>query len=105
MPATSLRSDIESLPLVHQGKVRDIYAVDDQHMLIVATDRLSAFDVVLPNPIPGKGAALTALSNFWFNRTRPPGRKTRKISPKARCLSGARFSMSHPSPTASRAVK
>jgi phosphoribosylaminoimidazole-succinocarboxamide synthase len=58
-----------SLPLIQRGKVRDIYAVDDQHLLIVATDRLSAFDVVLPTAIPGKGAVLTALSNFWFNLT------------------------------------
>jgi len=50
--------------------VRDIYDVDDQHLLIVTTDRLSAFDVVLPDPIPGKGAVLTAMSNFWFQRTR-----------------------------------
>ena len=54
----------------HQGKVRDIYAVDEQHMLIVTTDRLSAFDVVLPDPIPGKGRVLTQISNFWFERTR-----------------------------------
>ena len=47
--------------------MRDIYAVDEQHMLIVTTDRLSAFDVVLPDPIPGKGALLTEVSNFWFN--------------------------------------
>lgn len=60
-------TNIKSLPLIQQGKVRDIYAVDDQHMLIVTTDRLSAFDVVLPDPIPGKGALLTAVSNFWFN--------------------------------------
>lgn len=62
-------SDLQSLELINRGKVRDIYAVDDGHMLIVATDRLSAFDVVLPNPIPGKGAVLTELSNFWFERT------------------------------------
>ncbi len=61
-----LQSDIRSLPLLHRGKVRDIYGVDDQHLLIVQTDRLSAFDVVLPTPVPGKGEVLTALSNFWF---------------------------------------
>ena len=61
-------SKIKSLPLIQQGKVRDIYAVDDEHMLIVTTDRLSAFDVVLPDPIPGKGALLTQISNFWFKR-------------------------------------
>jgi len=63
-------SSLTSLPLRHRGKVRDIYDVDDRHMLIVTTDRLSAFDVVLPDPIPGKGALLTAMSNFWFSRTR-----------------------------------
>jgi phosphoribosylaminoimidazole-succinocarboxamide synthase len=63
-------SSLRSLPLQARGKVRDIYAVGDDHLLIVATDRLSAFDVVLPDPIPGKGAVLTAVSNFWFERTR-----------------------------------
>jgi len=63
-------SSISSLPLLARGKVRDIYAVGDDHLLIVTTDRLSAFDVVLPDPIPGKGAVLTAVSNFWFERTR-----------------------------------
>ncbi|HRF45972.1 MAG TPA: phosphoribosylaminoimidazolesuccinocarboxamide synthase [Candidatus Competibacteraceae bacterium] len=62
--------EIASLPLVYRGKVRDLYAVDDQHLLMVASDRLSAFDVILPTPIPGKGAVLTAVSNFWFERTR-----------------------------------
>ena len=62
-------SDLQSLDLINRGKVRDIYAVDDDHLLIVASDRLSAFDVVLPDPIPGKGAVLTELSNFWFERT------------------------------------
>jgi phosphoribosylaminoimidazole-succinocarboxamide synthase len=62
-------SDLRSLDLINRGKVRDMYAVDDEHMLIVASDRLSAFDVVLPDPIPGKGAVLTELSNFWFQRT------------------------------------
>jgi phosphoribosylaminoimidazole-succinocarboxamide synthase len=62
--------EIASLPLVYRGKVRDLYAVDDQHLLMVASDRLSAFDVILPTPIPGKGAVLTAVSNFWFARTR-----------------------------------
>ncbi len=63
-------SSLSSLPLVARGKVRDIYAVGDDHLLIVTSDRLSAFDVVLPDPIPGKGAVLTAVSNFWFERTR-----------------------------------
>ncbi len=62
-------SNLRSLPRLHQGKVRDIYAVDDRHLLIVTTDRLSAFDVVLPDPIPGKGRVLTQISNFWFGRT------------------------------------
>ena len=59
-------SNLTSLPLLHRGKVRDIYGVDDQHLLIVQTDRLSAFDVILPSPVPGKGQVLTTLSNFWF---------------------------------------
>ena len=63
-------SNLKGLPLLHRGKVRDIYRVDDAHMLIVTSDRLSAFDVVLPTPIPGKGEVLTQLSNFWFARTR-----------------------------------
>ena len=70
MSDTLFQSDIRSLKLRHCGKVRDIYDIDDRHMLIVTTDRLSAFDVVLNDPIPGKGALLTAMSNFWFNRTR-----------------------------------
>ena len=65
---TLFESRLSSLPLVHRGKVRDIYEVDTQHLLIITTDRLSAFDVVLPTPIPGKGAVLTAVSAFWFAR-------------------------------------
>ena len=61
-------SNITSLPLIQRGKVRDIYAVGDDHLLIVTTDRISAFDVILPDPIPGKGAILTATSNFWFEQ-------------------------------------
>lgn len=57
---------LEQFELVHRGKVRDVYAVDDQRLLIVATDRLSAYDVILPDPIPRKGEMLTAISNFWF---------------------------------------
>jgi len=67
---TLFESDLTSLDLLHRGKVRDIYAVDDTHLLIVTSDRLSAFDVVLPDPIPGKGAVLTDLSQFWFHKTR-----------------------------------
>jgi phosphoribosylaminoimidazole-succinocarboxamide synthase len=63
------QSQLDGLELVNRGKVRDIYALDDAHMLIVTTDRLSAFDVVLPQPIPGKGEVLTRVSNFWFQRT------------------------------------
>ena len=70
MPETLFQSDIKSLRLRNRGKVRDIYDADDQHLLIVTTDRLSAFDVVMADPIPGKGAVLTAMSNFWFQRTR-----------------------------------
>ena len=63
-------SKLASLPLFHQGKVRDIYEVDDKNLLIVTTDRLSAFDVVLPDPIPEKGLILNEISNFWFERFR-----------------------------------
>lgn len=62
-------SHLKSLNRLHQGKVRDLYAVDEQSMLIVTTDRLSAFDVILPDPIPGKGRALTEISKFWFAKT------------------------------------
>lgn len=70
MTDSLFESSLKSLRRRHRGKVRDIYDVDDRHMLIVTTDRLSAFDVVLPTPVPGKGAVLTELSNFWFARTR-----------------------------------
>ena len=69
-PAALFESRLKDLPLVHRGKVRDNYAIGGDRLLIVATDRLSAFDVVLPDPIPGKGRVLTAISNFWFARTR-----------------------------------
>ncbi|MDP7094255.1 MAG: phosphoribosylaminoimidazolesuccinocarboxamide synthase, partial [Gammaproteobacteria bacterium] len=69
MNNTLYESKLSGLERINQGKVRDIYSVDDDHLLIVTSDRLSAFDVVLPNPIPGKGAVLTKLSNFWFERT------------------------------------
>jgi phosphoribosylaminoimidazole-succinocarboxamide synthase len=61
-------STLKSLPLLGRGKVRDIYAVGEDKLLIVTTDRLSAFDVILPDPIPGKGAVLTAVANFWFGK-------------------------------------
>jgi phosphoribosylaminoimidazole-succinocarboxamide synthase len=70
MTTPLFESNLKSLPLRHRGKVRDIYDIDARHMLIVTTDRLSAFDVVMNDPIPGKGAVLTAMSNFWFARTR-----------------------------------
>jgi phosphoribosylaminoimidazole-succinocarboxamide synthase len=60
-------SSIPNLPLIAKGKVRDIYAVDDDHLLIVTTDRLSAYDVILPDPIPNKGQVLTEISLFWFD--------------------------------------
>ena len=61
-------SNIKSLPLLHKGKVRDIYDIDDGHMLIVTTDRISAFDVVMPNAIPGKGNILNEVTQFWLNK-------------------------------------
>ena len=67
-PKTLLKADIQSLELLHSGKVRDMYAVDDKHLLIVTTDRLSAFDVVLPTPVPGKGEILNQISDFWFKK-------------------------------------
>jgi phosphoribosylaminoimidazole-succinocarboxamide synthase len=73
MSGTSLayHSDlVTQFPLIHQGKVRDSFALDGDRMLIVASDRLSAFDVVMAEPIPGKGEILTRISNFWFERTR-----------------------------------
>ena len=67
-PETLYQSDLKSLPLRARGKVRDIYDIDAGHMLIVTSDRISAFDCILPDPIPGKGRVLTAVSNFWFAR-------------------------------------
>ncbi|MEJ1296010.1 MAG: phosphoribosylaminoimidazolesuccinocarboxamide synthase [Candidatus Sedimenticola sp. (ex Thyasira tokunagai)] len=69
-PNSLLESDLSHLKLLNRGKVRDIYDVDQEHMLIVTSDRLSAFDVILPQPIPGKGEVLTRVANFWFERTR-----------------------------------
>ena len=68
MPATLHTSHIKSLPLLHSGKVRDIYDIDDQHMLIVTTDRISAFDVIMPTPVPGKGIILNQVTQFWMNK-------------------------------------
>ena len=69
MPTTLLQADLPGLDLIHRGKVRDVFAMPSNRLLIVATDRLSAFDVVLPDPIPGKGEMLTQISNFWFAQT------------------------------------
>ncbi|NID17268.1 phosphoribosylaminoimidazolesuccinocarboxamide synthase [Luteibacter yeojuensis] len=69
MPTTLSQSDLPGLELIHRGKVRDVYALPGNRLLMVATDRLSAFDVVLPDPIPGKGEMLTQISNFWFGKT------------------------------------
>jgi len=66
--STLFESKLASLKFLHRGKVRDLYAVEGDKLLVIQTDRLSAFDVILPDPIPGKGAVLTALSNFWFAR-------------------------------------
>ena len=63
-----LETSLKSLPLLHRGKVRDLYEIDAERMLIIQTDRLSAFDVILPTPIPGKGRLLTKMSNFWFHK-------------------------------------
>jgi len=68
MSEALLQSNIKSLNFLHRGKVRDIYEVDSGHLLIVQTDRLSAFDVIMPDPIPGKGEVLTTVSNFWFKK-------------------------------------
>jgi phosphoribosylaminoimidazole-succinocarboxamide synthase len=67
-PERLYQSELKSLELLQRGKVRDVYAVDDRTLLVVTTDRLSAFDVVLPDPIPGKGAVLNRLSALWFER-------------------------------------
>ncbi len=68
MSSTLHTSHIKSLPLLHSGKVRDIYDIDDSHMLIVTTDRISAFDVIMPTAIPGKGVILNQVTQFWLNK-------------------------------------
>ena len=68
MPSPLMHSKLTCLKRLHSGKVRDMYEIDDKHLLIVTTNRLSAFDVILPTPIPGKGHVLNAVSNFWFNK-------------------------------------
>lgn len=67
-PERLYQSNLKSLELIARGKVRDIYAIDSDHLLIVTTDRISAFDCILPDPIPGKGEVLTSVSNFWFQK-------------------------------------
>ena len=62
-------TNLSYLPLVARGKVRDIYQIDENHLLFVTTDRISAFDVIMPNPVPGKGEILTRISNFWFKKS------------------------------------
>ena len=69
MKTAITETNLEHLPLLHRGKVRDIYGIDDEHLLIIATDRVSAFDVILPTAIPDKGAILAEISDFWFKRT------------------------------------
>ena len=69
MTTTLHTSHLPGLPLLHRGKVRDVYGLENQRLLMVASDRLSAFDVVLPDPIPGKGEMLCQISNFWFDKT------------------------------------
>ena len=68
MPSAIMTTDL-SLPKLHSGKVRDIYELPDERLLLVATDRVSAFDVVLPSPVPRKGEVLTRLSAYWYERT------------------------------------
>lgn len=69
-PAALYESSLPHLKLLGRGKVRDMYEIDDSHLLIVTTDRMSAFDVIMPDPIPGKGQVLTQVSNFWFEKMR-----------------------------------
>ena len=74
MTNAMLQAEVEGLPLIHRGKVRETYEVDERHLLLVATDRLSAFDVVFSQPIPDKGAVLTRLSTWWFEQLADLGR-------------------------------
>ena len=69
MTQALFQSDLPDLELIYRGKVRDVYAIDSEHVLIIASDRLSAFDVIMTQPIPGKGEVLTRVAKFWFNRT------------------------------------
>jgi phosphoribosylaminoimidazole-succinocarboxamide synthase len=96
MTKTLFESTISSLKLLHRGKVRDIYEVDDERLLIIQTDRLSAFDVVLPTPVPGKGEVLTALSNFWFRKLADliPNHLL-EVAPESLVLPGERSQVAH----------
>ncbi len=69
-PAAVHQTQLQNLPLIARGKVRDIYQIDEDHLLFVTSDRISAFDVILPTPVPGKGEILTRISNFWFDKSR-----------------------------------
>jgi phosphoribosylaminoimidazole-succinocarboxamide synthase len=86
-PAAVYETALTRLPLLHRGKVRDVYAVDADHLLIVTTDRLSAFDVVMPEPIPGKGRVLHQISEFWFDHTAGIVRNHRSPRPLAELIS------------------
>ena len=70
IPPAVHQTELKNLPLIARGKVRDIYQIDDNHLLFVTSDRISAFDVILPTPVPGKGEILTRISNFWFDKSR-----------------------------------
>lgn len=70
MTKTVHQTQLENLPLIARGKVRDIYQIDESHLLFVTTDRISAFDVIMPNPVPSKGEILTRISNFWFEKSK-----------------------------------
>ena len=101
-------SSLKSLPFLHRGKVRDLYAVGDDKLLVIQTDRLSAFDVILPTPVPGKGRVLTALSNFWFEKLGHviPNHLT-GIDPAttpARCAAPPAAAMKHAAPCFSSAA-
>ena len=82
------QTELKSLPFLHRGKVRDIYAVGDDMLLVVQSDRLSAFDVILDDPIPGKGRVLTEVSNFWFDRQVQGGVVTRLAQESIATLTG-----------------
>ena len=85
-PTSALHtSTLKSLTLLARGKVRDNYAVGDDRILMVASDRLSAFDVIMGEPIPGKGVLLTQMALFWFDKLGPKGAQHLPYSPYGRC--------------------